>query len=164
MAKEIPVKCLYCGQEFYRSEVEWVKPRANRYAHKECAKKEETKQGVVLQIHAKMKNILGTNYNKMKIDKQIKSLLKEGKTEIGILRTLEYWYDIKESSAAQANGGIGIVSYVYGEAMNYYDRQKKYKEMRENIDIDSYIDDTKVLRVSPKPIRRPVGVKLFDLE
>lgn len=164
MAKEIPVKCLYCGQEFYRSQTEWVKPRGNRYAHKECAMKEEVKQGVILQVHDKMKNILGVNYNKTKIDKQIKSLLKEGKTEIGILRTLEYWYDIKQSSAAQANGGIGIVPYVYGEAMNYFDRQKRYKEMQQTIDIDSFIDDTKVLRVSPKPIRKPVGVKLFDLE
>ena len=164
MAKEIPVKCLYCGQEFYRSQTEWVKPRGNRYAHKECAMKEEVKQGVILQVHDKMKNILGVNYNKTKIDKQIKSLLKEGKTEIGILRTLEYWYDIKQSSPAQANGGIGIVPYVYGEAMNYFDRQKRYKEMQQTIDIDSYIDDTKILKVSPKPIKKPIGVKLFNLE
>ena len=36
--------------------------------------------------------------------------------------------------------------------------------MQQTIDIDSFIDDTKVLKVSPKPIRKPVGVKLFDLE
>ena len=126
--------------------------------------KHEAKQGVILQVHEKMKGVLGVNYNKNKIDKQIKELLKEGKTEIGILRTLEYWYDIKQSSAAQAKGGIGIVPYVYGEAMNYFDRQKRYKEMQQTIDIDSFIDDTKVLRVSPKPIRKPLGVKLFDLE
>lgn len=163
MTKEVAVKCLYCGQEFYRSECEWVKPRGNRYAHKECAVKEEAKQGIVLQIHEKMRETLGQNYNKAKIDKQIKSLLKEGKSEIGILRTLEYWYDIKGSSAEQANGGIGIVSYVYGEAMNYYDRQKKYKQMRETINLEDYIDDTRTFKVKPKPIRKPVGVKLFEL-
>lgn len=164
MAKEIAVKCLYCGKEFYRSETEWVKPRGNRYAHKECARQEEIKQGVVLQIHEKMKNLLGVEYNKAKIDKQIKGLIKEGKTEVGILRTLEYWYDIKQNSAAQANGGIGIVPYVYGEAMNYFDRQRRYKEMQQTVDINSFIDETKILRVSPKPIRKPVGVKLFKLE
>ncbi len=90
MAREVAVKCLYCGQEFYKSQCEWVKPRGNRYAHKECAEKEEIKKGIVLQIHNKMHKILGATYNKAKIDKQIKSLLKEGKTEVGILQTIEY--------------------------------------------------------------------------
>lgn len=164
MAREVAVKCLYCGQEFYKSQCEWVKPRGNRYAHKECAEKEEIKKGIVLQIHNKMHKILGATYNKAKIDKQIKSLLKEGKTEVGILQTIEYWYDIKGSSAEQANGGIGIVSYVYGEAMNYYDKQRRYKNMRDTIDINNYIGDTHIIKIHPKPIRRPIGVKLFDLD
>lgn len=116
-----------------------------------------------MQIHEKMKQVLQTSYNKAKIDKQIKQLLKEGKTTVGILRTIEYWYDIKKSSAEQANGGIGIVSYVYGEAMNYYDRQKRYQDMRNTVNIEDFIDDTKTIKIRPKPIRKPVGVKLFEL-
>jgi hypothetical protein len=37
-----------------------------------------------------MHKILGATYNKAKIDKQIKNLLKEGKTEGGIVQTIEY--------------------------------------------------------------------------
>lgn len=89
MAKHM-VKCLYCGKNFDANAEEFVKPRANRYAHKECAEKEELRQGIIKQIHDKMKHILGVNYNGQKIDKQIKRFVSEGKTENGILRTLEY--------------------------------------------------------------------------
>ena len=158
------VKCYYCNQTFDASNEEYVKPVKNRYAHKECAKKEELKKAIISQIHTKMQGLLGDNYNRTKIDRSIKSMVKDGKTEVGILRTLEYWYDIKGNSAEKANGGISIVDWVYGDAMNYYDKQKKYQQQLGNVNLKDYIDETKVIKVHPKPIRRPVGVKLFKLE
>lgn len=103
------VKCYYCNQTFDANIEEFVKPVKNRYAHKECAVKEELKKGIITQIHNKMQEILGDTYNRTKIDRSIKTMIKDGKTEVGILRTLEYWYDIKGSSAEKANGGISIV-------------------------------------------------------
>lgn len=47
--------------------------------------------------------------------------------------------------------------------MNYYDRQQKYKQLG-NLNLKNYIDEEKIIKVHPKPIRRPIGVKLFKLE
>lgn len=159
MAQHI-VKCLYCGKTFDKREVEWVKPNGNRYAHKECAQKEELKKGIVLQIHEKMKSVLGAKYNKTKIDRQIKELTNQGKTVNGILQTLNYWYDVKGDDGSNAKGGIGIVEWIYGEALEYYERQKKYRQLGK---IEDYIDDEVTYKIKPKPITKPVGVKLFNL-
>lgn len=37
-----------------------------------------------------------------------------------IKKTLQYWYEIKKGSRKKANEGIGIVPYMYEEAMQYY--------------------------------------------
>lgn len=162
MAKHL-VKCYFCGKQFDANAEEYVKPVSNRYAHKECGKKEEAKKGIILRIHEMMKEILGETYNETKITRQIKKYLKQGKTEIGILQTLEYWYYVKENTAENAAGGIGIVEWIYGEAMNYQEKQKRLQEMRETVKISDYIDDTVTYKIKPKPITKPVGVKLFDL-
>jgi len=157
MANE--VKCLYCGERF--SKEQGRKVNGNRYAHFECIEKEELKKGIIVQIHNKMQNLLGDNYNRTKIDRSIKSMVKDGKTEIGILRTLEYWYDIRGNSAEKANGGISIVDWVYGDAMNYYDRQKKYQEQAKTNEVVS-IKEEKILKIRPTPIRKP-KIKLFKM-
>lgn len=163
MAKHI-VKCLYCGKEFDANEEEYVKPRGNRYAHKECAEKEELRQGIIKQIHEKMQRLLGQTYNSQKIDREIKKFVKEGKTEAGILRTLEFWYDIQGHTTEKANGGIAIVEWVYGDAMSYYSKMNKYKKMQESTDIKDYITETQTLVFKPKPIQKPKGVRLFNLD
>lgn len=164
MAKHI-VKCLYCKKDFDANQEEYVKPRANRYAHKECAKKEELRQKTLEQIHEKMQHILGVNYSSQKINKQIKKFLEEGKTEVGILQTLEYWYDIKKNTPEKANGGIAIVDWVYGEAMNYFYNKRQYQNINNNApDYANYLQETKTLVFKPKPIQKPKGVKLFNLK
>ena len=159
MANE--VKCLYCGKYFPKTQGKKV--NGNRYAHFECIEKEELKKGIVGQIHSKMQGILGSNYNRTKIDRSIKAMVKDGKTEIGILRTLEYWYDIKGNSAEKANGGISIVDWIYGDAMNYYERQKRYKEQAKNNEVVPIVE-TKTLKIRPTPIKKPKGIKLFNLD
>ena len=37
-----------------------------------------------------------------------------------MLKTLIYWYEIKGNSTEKANGGIGIIPYVYKDASEYY--------------------------------------------
>ena len=44
-------------------------------------------------------------------------------TYSGIKRTLEYFYKIKKNPIEKANGGIGIVPWVYEEAKRYYYNQ-----------------------------------------
>ena len=113
MAKLAPVKCPYCGQSFQRENTEFVQ-LGRRYAHKECA-------DIVKQIHDYMQHKLGEGYSKTKVESQIKNFVsKEGMSIDAIYKTLIYWYDIKKSSTDQANGGIGIVPYVYKDATEYW--------------------------------------------
>lgn len=160
MAQHI-VKCYYCNQSFDANIEEYTKPTKNRYAHKKCAEQAELKKGIILQIHNKMQGLLGDEYNRTKIDRSIKSMVKDGKTEHGILRTLEYWYDIRGNSAEKANGGISIVDWVYGDAMNYYERQKKYQEQALTNEVVP-VKEERILRIKPTPIRKP-KIKLFKM-
>lgn len=167
MAKLPPVKCVYCGEMINRDgSVEFVNTSANgyRYAHKTCAVKQEEKQVVHNQIHTTIQRYLGSSYNKSKVENQIRSLLKEGKTEIGILRTIEYWYDVKGGDPSRAMGGIGIVKSVYGEALEYQKKLDDIKKANANIDLSKFIAPEAVhYKFKPRPVQRPKRVKIFDL-
>lgn len=164
MAKLQPVKCLYCSQTFDREKTDFVKI-GNRYAHRLCEQKELEKKKIIQEVHQKMKGLCGATYSKNKIDKQIKNLLKDGKTEIGILRTLEYWYDEKHQDPERANGGIGIVDYVYGEAQDFFFRKEQNQSRYVNQDIKSFLKpDVVNVKIKPQAIKKPKRIKLFDLQ
>lgn len=167
MAKQTSVKCVICNESIPRDgTVEYVNTSVNgyRYAHKACVKKQEEKQVVRNQIHILAQRFLGSTYNKSRVENQIQSLLKEGKTEIGILNALEYWYDVKKGDPSKAAGGIGIVKYIYGEALDYRQKMDEIRERNQNLDLSQFIvPETEHYQFTPKPIKRPKRVKLFDL-
>lgn len=33
---------------------------------------------------------------------------------------MKYWFEVKHNDISKANGGIGIVPYIYNDAKNYY--------------------------------------------
>lgn len=41
----------------------------------------------------------------------------------GQLLTLKYFYEVQKHDLKKANGSIGIIPYVYGDAKNYYEKQ-----------------------------------------
>lgn len=60
-------------------------------------------------------------YVNAKVRKQINTFLKDyGYSYSGILKALIYFFEIKGNSIEKANGGIGIVPFVYKDAYNYY--------------------------------------------
>ena len=148
---ETQVKCYYCGQSFYKSKEEYEKPVTNRYAHKICC-----------NIHKKIEEELGATYRKSKVTAQIKDFIQRGITPEEILLTLEYWYDVDGGDPTEAAGGIGIVPFVKDEAIKYFN--KKEQIANNDFKISDYITDTKVIKIKPKPIRKPVGVNLFNLK
>lgn len=166
MAKLPPVKCKYCDEYFPRDgSVEFVAAGGRRYAHKTCATKEEQKNVIRNQIFLTTKKYLGNGYNHSKVDNQVKALLKEGKTEIGILRAIEYWYETKKGDPSKACGGIGIVKSIYGEAFDYYQKLEEIKKANEDIDFSQFLaPEVEEYKFKPKPIQRPKRVKLFDLK
>jgi hypothetical protein len=157
MAKLAPVKCPYCGQSFQRETTEFVQ-LGRRYAHKECV-------DMVKQIHDYMQHKLGEGYSKTKVETQIKNFVsKEGMSIDSIYKTLIYWYDVKKSSTDQANGGIGIVPYVYSEYLTYAKNQYENSQINKNKHIDDFVGKTPTeITAKATPIRKPRHVKFYEL-
>ena len=157
MAKLPPVKCPYCGQSFQRENTEFIQ-LGRRYAHKECA-------DIVNKIHEYMQYKLGEGYSKTKVETQIKNFVsKEGMTIDAIYKTLIYWYDVKKSSIEQANGGIGIVPYVYSEYLKYKQSQYENSQINKNKNIKDYVGQTptEIIGIAT-PIRKPRHIKFYEL-
>lgn len=157
MAKLAPVKCPYCGQSFQRENTEFVQ-LGRRYAHKECV-------DIVNKIHEYMKQKLGAGYTRTKVETQIKNfVLKEGISIDSIYKTLIYWYDVKKSSTDQANGGIGIVPYVYSEYLTYAKNQYENSQINKNKNIKDFVGQTPtVITGIAMPIRKPRHIKFYEL-
>lgn len=157
MAKLPPVKCPYCGQSFQREDTDFIQ-LGRRYAHKKCAEKSN-------EIHQYMQHILGINYSYTKIESQIKNfVLKEGMTVDSIYKTLIYWYDIKKSSTDQANGGIGIVPYVYSDYLTYMKNQYENSQKNKGKNIKNFIGQQPIeITGIATPIKKPRHIKFYEL-
>lgn len=124
MAKHI-VKCAICNKQFDANIEPFVKVNSRRYAHEKCAlnedefKSKEQKDKEALEAY--ILQLFNIEYITPKIRKQIDSYVKENKyTYSGMHKALVYFYEIKRNSLEKANGGIGIIPYVYQDAFNYY--------------------------------------------
>ena len=121
------VKCTVCGQTFDRDKIQAVKVSARRYAHYSCKPDGELVPLAnpvdedLLKLEAYIEKLLGSNYNHAKVKKQIKDFKKDyDYSYSGMLKTLIWFYDIKGNPKDKANGGIGIIPFVYKDACNYY--------------------------------------------
>ena len=163
------VKCLYCGKSFDRDE-EPFDMVGNRYAHVECIAKHQKTQEYKDKIHQKMKDLCGEEYSAARINKQIKQFEEDGLNVKGIYKSLIYWYDVKKNNPSQANGGIGIVPYIYNDVRKYYqaekERKTRYAGLDDTIQEEIKERDSYQVRpcVRPKEIRPPKRLNFFHLE
>ena len=97
-----------------------------------------------------------------KIQKQIKKYIEENNyTYSGIKKALVYFFEIKGNSVEKANGGIGIVPYVYTQAYNYYYSLWLAQQKNEDKVVQEYIPKIKEI-VIPIPEKNPRKRKLFS--
>ena len=182
------VKCLYCGRSFDRDKEPYVKPRSNRYAHVSCAQEKDLEivNPLILKqcYYCKKEiNIEKEEYKELpkkkfahltcwennhedfispKVQKQITDYTsKNGFTYSGILKSLIYFYEIKGNSIEKANGGIGIVGYVYHDALRYYKALWEIQEANKNKKIEAYIPEVKEI-VIKNPERKMKTKNLFS--
>lgn len=123
--KTAPVKCLYCGQTFSRDLEEYVQVNSRRYAHKICYDRHNSElsqeQRDLEALNTYIKKLFNIDTLGVRIQKQIQSYHDDKNfTYSGILKSLTYFFQVKGNSIDKANGGIGIVPYVYEDARNYY--------------------------------------------
>jgi hypothetical protein len=117
----------------------------------------------LVDLESYIKNLLGDDYNPARVKKQIKDYKNEyNYSYSGMLKALVWFYEIKGNSIEKANGGIGILPFVYQDAYNYYYSLYLAQLVNEEKDVNQY--KTKVREIvikSPSVAEKPV--RLFDL-
>lgn len=155
------VKCAICNQVFDRDKVPWEQIGNTRYAHKTCAVAARNGQVQALKdkeaLEKYILQLLGEPYISPRVKRQMNSYMETYKfTYSGMLRALKYFYEVLGNDKSRANGGIGIIPYVYREAYNYYYSlwlaKQKNKDKVGNI--EDYKPTVKEVRIpSPQPKR-----------
>jgi len=159
-----PVTCYYCGERFDRDKEEAVQVNSRRWAHKKCA--QENTVDYRQLIFDLMKSVLKEKYSYFKINQQIAAFQKDaGYTLENIYGTLNYWYNVKKSGTEKANGGIGIVPYVYAEYLGWKERQEAIKQSNVGKKISDFVgQQPRVIEGKAIPIKKPRHVRFYELQ
>ena len=159
------VTCVYCKGKFDRDKVPFEQVSSRRYAHLECAKREKEKaereMGDKEKLEAYIMKMFGESYINPRVRKQINTYINEYEyTHSGILKALIYFFEIKGNSIDKANGGIGIVPYVYKDAYNYYYSLWLAQQKNEHFKPEEYIPVVREIHI-PSPQRNVRKRQLF---
>lgn len=152
--------------QFDRDKEPWEQITVNRYAHKLCAEKNKvtvsTQEQDYNQLVEYIEKLFGVGYVSAKIAKQIRDYRQMyGYTFSGMLGTLIYWFEIRKGTLDKANGGIGIIPYVYDQAKEYYAKINAANELNAGV-VNYKWKVTEIEIEAPQP--EPRSVKLFKLK
>lgn len=164
--KLAPVKCPYCDKYFHRELEEYVQINKTRYAHKACydrhnaeMSQEERDYEVLVKF---IKQLFQIDALSAKIKKQIEDYHdNKSYTYSGIYKSLVWFYQIKGNSIDKANGGIGIVPYVYEDAKNYYTAMWLASQQNQAKPIEQWKPQVIEIHIPP-PQRKPVKSHKFS--
>ena len=158
--------CKICGKQFDRNAEQAVIAGPRRYAHQKClptgelVPMENPIDPELDKLNNYIINLLGKDYNAARVKKQIKDFKEQGMSYSGILKSLIYFYEVKGNSKEKANGGIGIVPFVYKDAYNYY--YDLFMAQQRNENKKPFIERVREIIIKPPKVEKPV--KLFDLD
>ena len=165
MAKKHIVKCPVCGKTFDRDIVPCHQD-GRRYMHMGCwaeheaNKTQDEKDREALEEYIKGLFKLGTL--DQKIQKQINTFHDQYHyTYTGIKKSLVYHYEVKKGDIKQANGGIGIVPYVYEQARLYYYNIFLAQQVNQEKIIEDYKPNVVNIKIS-NPQKKPKRRSLFS--
>lgn len=160
------VICSICNKRFDRDKFPAVLTSSRRYAHASCAgqlsEEDAQKEKDYLELEAYIIKLFNLEHMDGRITLQIKKYMQDHPeyTYSGIKRTLQYFYEIKGNSIEKANGGIGIVPWVYDEAKRYYYNQWLLSQKNADKDIQAYTPKVKEIIIQP-PKREPKKRRIF---
>ena len=164
------VKCSICGQSFDRDKIQAVRTGARRYAHLSCDPNntdlvplvvKETDNPDYTKLMDYIKKIYGDKANYAQIKRQLKIYINDNHyTYSGILKSLVYFYEVKGNSKDKANGGIGIVPFIYQDAYNYYYDLFVAQSRNQGKDVSEIT--SKVREISIRPPQRPIAKRFFN--
>jgi hypothetical protein len=159
------VTCIYCKKKFDRDKFPFIQVSQRRYAHQECSLTEDQKKNKEEQDKIDLENyimkLLKVDYIDVRVRKQIKQYREEyNYTYSGIHKALVYFYEVKGNPTEKANGGIGIVPYVYQNAYNYYLAIWQAQQRNQDKVLHDYTPKVKEI-VIPRPQRKVKKRELF---
>ncbi len=160
------VTCVYCKNKFDRDKQPYVQISERRYAHKKCSDdtlaQAKANEEARLSLEQYIIKLLKLDYLEPRIQKQIKIYINDNHyTYSGIEKSLRYFYEVKGNSIEKANGGIGIVPYVYKDAYNYYYAQWEAQQKNKDKKVENYIPKEEIIVIKP-PQRKVKKRKLFS--
>lgn len=156
------VTCVYCKKTINKKTDKFKQLSNGKYAHLACAELEEKREKTDSEkLDLYIMELFDWEYVHPRVKRQISEYIEEYNFSYsGILKSLEYFYNIKGNPIEKANGGIGIVPYVYQDAYNYYYAIWEARQKNKGIKIKNYVVDTKEI-VIPPPQRKVKTRKLF---
>lgn len=149
------VKCSLCGKLFSKKETEYEMIGENKYYHKECAiiesKREKTDQE---KLDLYICQLFSADFVPPRIKKQINEFTtKYNYTHRGIAFALRYFFEVKKNDISKCNETIGIVPYVYKEAMAYYQALAINAQLNNNKDVKTYIPKVIEIKIEDPQIK-----------
>lgn len=106
-------------------------------------------------------DLLNETYINARVRKQMNTFIEDyNYTYSGMLKALVYFYEVKGNNKAKANGGIGIIPYIYKDAYNYYYNLWMAQQSNQDKIIQDYVPKEKIV-IIPLPKRIPMKRRLF---
>lgn len=157
------VKCAYCQKPLSKKDPDCVMVGNNKYVHKACQDLEEKREKTDKeQLEEYIKQLFNTTYIDPRVRNQIKKFIDDyNYTYSGIRKALIYHYEIKGGDKSKANGGIGIVPYVYEHAYNYYYSLWVAQQKNKDVEVELYTPKIKEI-IIPRPERKIKKRPLFS--
>lgn len=81
-------------------------------------------------------------------------------TYSGMLKALVYFYEIKGNNKNKANGGIGIIPFIYKDAYNYYYNLWMIQQSNKDKNVIDYVPKLKEIKI-PIPKKEPRKRSVF---
>ena len=161
------VKCKYCGVMFDANEEPYVKVTERRYAHKACVDKQDAlktqDEKDLEELEKYIKELLHLDSISPRIRKQIHTYhINNSYSYSGMRKALYWFYEVEGNSIEKANGGIGIIPYVYDNAYKYFLNIYIAQMQNEEKNINDYKPQEKRIKIpSPRAYVKPK--KLFNM-
>lgn len=164
------VKCIYCKMQFDMDKIDYAQPNPNvyRYAHKTCYDKVQASKSQDEKDYEELTNYIKELYDikiiNATISKQIKTFREEyDLSYTGILKTLQWWHEIKKNKIEDKNWGIAIVPHIYDQAEEYYRGIWTAEQANAAMDLEHYKPKVEVITIPPPCVYTPQP-QLFNLE
>ena len=156
------VVCAYCKKPLSKKDADCVMVGNGKYVHKQCQELEENREKTDREkLETYIKELYQISYIEPRVKAQIKKYVDEyNYTYSGIQKALYYHYEIKGGDKSKANGGIGIVPYVYQDAYNYFYNLRLAQQKNKDVEIELYTPKIREI-IIPRPQRKIKKRPLF---